>query len=229
MGQIRPVYKKHVLALLSMVLLSSGCGSSSNKSTAPDTTPPSIPTYLTAVRATDTRVSLRWLASTDNVGVTAYAINRNGSKLATTATATTFYSDTTCTANTGYTYAVAALDAAGNESAFSSSATTTTLPTGLADQGIPSAPTGLTASSLNSSSTITLSWSASVSNDVSGYNVYRATSQAGPFTIIVGVTTTTSYVDIGLAMNTTYYYEVTAFSGYPEESLNSNEASATTN
>lgn len=217
-----------LLAVLSMVLLSSGCGSSSSSSTPapPDTTPPSVPTYLTAVAVTDTKVSLRWLASTDNVGVTAYIINRNGSHLATSTTAMTVYSDTTCTASNMYTYTVAAIDAAGNESAFSSSATTTTYPTGTGDISVPSAPTLLTATR-SSSSAIALLWSVSVSHDVSGYNIYRATSSSGPFTTIVGITTTTSFVDTGLTTGTTYYYEVTAFSGVPIESLFSNEASAT--
>jgi len=225
MDKIRLIYKIQLFAVLSMVLLNSGCGSSST-TTTPDTTPPSIPTYLTAVAVTDTKVALRWLASTDNVGVTAYVVNRNGSLLATTTSPTTVYSDTTCTASTMYTYTVAARDGAGNESAVSTSATTTTYPAGSGDISVPSAPTSMSATR-SSSSAIALLWSASVSHDVSGYNIYRATSSTGPFTTKVGITTTTSYVDTGLATGTTYYYEVTAFSGVPIESLFSNEASAT--
>ena len=225
MGNIRQIYKMRLLAVVSLVLLSAGCGSSSSDSTPADTTAPSVPTYLTAVAASDTRVSLRWLASTDNVGVTSYTINRNGSQLATTTTATTVYSDTTCTAATVYTYTVASRDAAGNVSTLSSSATTTTYLAGSGDIAAPSAPTSLIASKL-SSSEISLSWSPSISTDVSGYNIYRAVASLGPYTK-VGTTTTTSYVDTRLTTGTTYYYVVKAFDGVPLESGASGEASAT--
>ncbi len=226
MVKMKFIVKMHFLALISVVMLNSGCGSSSSSSSTPDTTPPSVPTYLTAVAVTDTKVALRWLPSTDNVGVTSYVINRDGSRLATTTTNATVYSDTTCTASTAYTYEVAALDSAGNESAFSTSATTTTYPAGTGDISTPAAPTSLTAAR-SSSSAIALLWTASISHDVSGYNIYRSTSSTGPFTTNIGVTTTTTFVDTGLTTGTTYYYEVTAFSGVPIESLFSNEASAT--
>jgi len=226
MGKIRSICKMHLLAVLFVVLLSSGCGSSSSDSTPADTSAPSTPTYLTAVAATDTKVSLRWLASTDNIGVTAYTINRNGSQLATTTTATTVYSDTTCTASTMYTYTVAARDAAGNASAPSSSATTTTSSASSGDIAPPTVPTSLTASRL-SSGEITLSWSPSTdAYGVSGYNIYRAVASLGAYTK-VGTTTTTSYIDAGLTAGTTYYYVVKAFDGVPLESGASGEAFAT--
>src|SRR5436190_24349463 len=42
----------------------------------PDTTPPTAPTNLTVSAATDTRINLSWTASTDNVGVTGYMVER---------------------------------------------------------------------------------------------------------------------------------------------------------
>jgi cellulose 1,4-beta-cellobiosidase len=217
----------HLLAALSAVLLIIGCGSSSSDSAPPDTTVPSAPTSLTAVAASSTKVSLRWAASTDNVGVTEYAINRNGALLATTGTATTAYSDTSCTASTMYSYSVTALDAAGNVSTPSATKTTTTIVAGLADGTPPSAPPTLTASAL-SSSQISLSWSAATDTvGVSGYYIYRAASQSSTPSRI-GISTTTSYVDTGLAALTAYYYVVTAFDGVPNESVNSQQATATT-
>jgi len=219
-----------LLIILSSVLLSSGCGSSSSSSStppAPDTTAPTVPIHLTAVAASDTRVSLRWRASTDNVGVTTYSINRNGALLATTTTATTVYSDTTCTANTTYTYSVAARDAAGNVSQFSSGAVTTTLGVGLGDTSAPQPP-GTVNAIASSSNQISLSWSVPYDNiGVSGYNIYRAASASG-MPAKIGTSTTTSYTDTGLSPATTYYYVVTAFDGVPNESLNSNQATATT-
>ena len=91
-----------------------------------DTMKPSAPGNLTAVAASATQVNLGWDASTDNVGVTAYMITRNGSALTTVGGTTTTYSDTTASPNTTYTYSVTATDAAGNVSDPSNSKTVTT-------------------------------------------------------------------------------------------------------
>ena len=87
---------------------------------------PSVPGNLTAVAASATQVNLGWDASTDNVGVTGYAITRNGTALTTVGGTTTSFSDTTVNPNTTYTYSVHANDAAGNQSAESNSAIVTT-------------------------------------------------------------------------------------------------------
>lgn len=88
-----------------------------------DTAAPTAPTGLTAT-ASGTTVSLNWSASTDNVGVTGYQVLRNGTQVG-TATGTS-YTDTGLGASTGYSYAVRAVDAAGNASAASNTATVTT-------------------------------------------------------------------------------------------------------
>jgi hypothetical protein len=93
-----------------------------------DTTPPSTPGTPTATAAGPTRVDLSWPASTDNVGVTSYRVYRNGSTTPLANPTTTSYADTTVAASTTYTYAVTAVDAAGNESARSASASVTTPP-----------------------------------------------------------------------------------------------------
>ncbi len=92
-----------------------------------DTTPPSVPTNLTATAVSASQINLSWTASTDNVGVAGYRIYRNGVQLATAAPGTS-YQDTGLTAGTTYTYAIAAFDAAANTSAQSGSASTTTFP-----------------------------------------------------------------------------------------------------
>ena len=43
---------------------------------APDTTRPTAPTGLAATAASPTRIDLNWTASTDNVGVTGYRVER---------------------------------------------------------------------------------------------------------------------------------------------------------
>jgi len=89
-----------------------------------DTTLPSIPTNLSATPISSSQIDLSWSQSTDNVGVTGYRIYRGG-VLVTTVTATS-YSDTGLSANTIYSYTVSAIDAAGNESSQSTSASATT-------------------------------------------------------------------------------------------------------
>ncbi|WP_153538393.1 GH12 family glycosyl hydrolase domain-containing protein, partial [Streptomyces sp. RB17] len=90
----------------------------------PDTTAPSAPSGLTVSGTTDTSVSLRWSASTDNVGVTGYDVYRAGTKVG--STTSTSFTDTGLTASTAYTYTVKAKDAAGNVSAASAVVAATT-------------------------------------------------------------------------------------------------------
>lgn len=90
-----------------------------------DTQAPSAPTNLSSSNITATSATLSWTASTDNVGVTGYLIYSNGNNIGTvTATSANI---TGLTAATTYSFYVKAKDAAGNESAASSSISVTTL------------------------------------------------------------------------------------------------------
>jgi hypothetical protein len=93
-----------------------------------ETDPPSVPTALAATQVGPTQVDLRWDAATDNVGVAGYTIYRNGIELASVPGDRLVYSDIAVAANTTYTYAVDAFDAAGNRSAQSASVTITVQP-----------------------------------------------------------------------------------------------------
>jgi chitodextrinase len=91
---------------------------------APDTTPPTAPSNLSATSISTTQVNLSWTASTDNVGVTAYLLERclgaGCTSFAQIATSTgTTYSNTGLAASTSYSYRVRATDAAGNLSVYS--------------------------------------------------------------------------------------------------------------
>ena len=111
----------------------------------PDTTPPSQPGTLTANAVSGSEVDLGWGASTDNVGVTGYLIERcqgtGCSNFTQIATATgTSYKDTTVSASTSYSYRVRATDAAGNLSPYSNTANATTpTPTPTASSGLVAA------------------------------------------------------------------------------------------
>jgi chitodextrinase len=89
-----------------------------------DTTAPSVPASLAGKAVSSTAINLTWDASTDNVGVTGYRINRDGSQVGTADS--TSYTDTGLTAATSYSYTVAAFDAAGNLSATSAAVSVST-------------------------------------------------------------------------------------------------------
>jgi hypothetical protein len=108
-----------------------------------DTTPPTPPSALSAVAASSSRIDRSWTASSDNVGVASYEIQRDsGTGFSTIATIgnLTSYSDSTVAAGTTYSYRVRARDAAGNVSPFSApaSATPPTVPTALFSDGFES-------------------------------------------------------------------------------------------
>ena len=98
---------------------------------APDTTSPSTPATLQASASSSSTIDLTWTASTDNVGVTGYKVERCSGSGCTTFTqvgtpTTNSYSDTALTASTTYRYRVRATDAAGNNSSYSSIAQAST-------------------------------------------------------------------------------------------------------
>ena len=90
----------------------------------PDTTPPTSPTNLSATAPSSSNISVSWTASTDNIGVTGYIVERcQGSGCSNfaqvgTPTASPFV-DSGLTPNTFYNYHVRARDAANNLSGWS--------------------------------------------------------------------------------------------------------------
>lgn len=82
-----------------------------------------------------------------------------------------------------------------------------------------------TGTSITSSHTVNLSWNASSSPNISGYNVYRAvyTTQCGSYSKINQVlNTTTLYTDSTVANSTSYCYAATAVNTTNQESGYSN-------
>src|SRR5207253_2448364 len=134
------------------------------------------PATLTATAASSSQINLAWTASTDNVGVTGYLLERcQGASCATfTPLATprlTSFNDTGLTPSTTYSYRVRATDAASNLSGYSKVSTATTQ----ADTALlrSTTPATLTATAA-SSSQINLAWTASTDNvGVTGYLLER--------------------------------------------------------
>ena len=203
------------------MLMMQGCTASTNSSTpndppGGDTTAPTAPGALTATAASGTQLNLSWTASTDNVGVTGYKVERctgNGcTSFAQIAGVTaTSFSDSGLLGGTTYGYRVRATDAAGNLSAYSNTSYGVT--TGTADTQAPSAPSGLTAMA-SSSSQIGLTWTASTDNvGVTGYRIERCSGASCTSFAQVGTTSSasaTTYTSSGLTASTSYRFRVRA-------------------
>ena len=207
----------------------SGYSNTATASTPADTQAPTAPSALTATAASSTQINLSWTASTDNIGVTGYRVERcQGAGCTTftqiaTATTTTF-SDTGLAINTSYSYRVRAADAATNLSGYSNTATASTP----ADTQAPTAPSALTATAA-SSTQINLNWTASTDNiGLHGYSIERCLTATCTFLEISPYTTSTIFIDAGLAAGVGYSYRVRASDSAGNLSPYSNIASATT-
>ena len=75
---------------------------------------------------------------------------------------------------------------------------------------------------------VDLSWNLSTSPNITGYNVYRGTSYAGPYSKINsgGLVASSLYTDSNVSSGYTYYYVVNAVDSSGAESGYSNEAQA---
>jgi chitodextrinase len=201
---------------LYVALCLTGCAGGSNNTVSPpppvasDTTPPTAPSNLTANAASGTQINLSWTASTDNVGVTSYRVERcqsascsNFAQIATPTAAS--FNDTGLTSAASYSYRVHATDAAGNLGNYSNVATAVT-----PDTIAPTAPSNLTANAA-SGTQINLSWTASTDNvGVTGYKLERCQGAACSNFAQVATPGTTSFNDTGLTPSTSYSYRVRA-------------------
>ncbi|QQR77523.1 MAG: fibronectin type III domain-containing protein [Candidatus Moraniibacteriota bacterium] len=98
---------------------------------APDTQAPTAPSNLQTSVVSSSSINLAWTASTDNVAVTNYTVERCSGTSCTTFTqiatpTTNSYSDAGLTGTTTYRYRVLATDAANNTSPYSNIASATT-------------------------------------------------------------------------------------------------------
>jgi fibronectin type 3 domain-containing protein len=197
---------------------------------AADTQAPTAPTGLASTAVSSTQINLSWTASTDNVGVTDYLVERcqgagcTGYAPIGHGPLTTF-SDSGLLASTNYTYRVRAADAAGNLGAYSATSSSTT---SAGDTQSPTAPTGLVATVLTSSQ-IALNWTASTDNvGVTNYSLERCQGASCTTYAQIAVPNTTTYTDNNLTASTSYRYRVRAVDAANNWSGYSSIASATT-
>jgi chitodextrinase len=163
-----------------------------------DTTPPTVPTNLTATLGSLTQINLSWTASTDNVGVTGYQIYRDGSQIATTAG--TSYQDTGLSPDLTYTYRVAAYDAAGNVSGLSNEVSFS-----IVDRQIPVISN--VASSGITSTGATITWT---TNEITNGGVSYGLTNYEHGASDPSWGTNHSVVLSGLTASTTYHYQIWA-------------------
>jgi uncharacterized repeat protein (TIGR03806 family) len=216
-------------ALSVMFLLGCSSGSGSDSSPpppppAPDTTAPTVPAGVIVTAQSPTQILVSWTASTDaGTGVAGYRVYRDGSSIALATVTTVNYTDSSVIANTLYSYAVRAFDAANppNESGLSGSVSTTTPAAPPLDTTPPTVPTNVTATA-QSSTQIQVSWTAST--DVSGIGGYRVFRNGG--TTPVATVQTTNYTDNGLNAATAYSYTVAAFDAATPANVSAESAAA---
>lgn len=113
---MRPVSSRWlaVTAAAALAGCNSGSGGGNPGGGSPaDTTPPSVPTELTA-SASAAAIDVSWRASTDDRGVSFYHVFRDGTHLA--SATTTSFEDGAASHGVPHCYAVSAYDAAGNVS-----------------------------------------------------------------------------------------------------------------
>lgn len=164
----------------------------------------SSPTNVVATTLSTSQIYLAWDTVTN---ATYYNIYRStlysGPYTLITTTTTPYYADNSLAPGTTYYYKVQAVNSQYT-GAYSNIVYATTLSSNTI--GTLLAPSNVKASSL-SSSQIFLTWDV-VSNAVY-YNVYRAFSASGTYTLVATVTNP-YYLDSGLSSGTAYYYRVQA-------------------
>lgn len=179
-----------------------------------DTVAPSVPGNVRAMSGDATSVTITWDAATDDIGVTAYSVLRNG--VAVASVGTTTWTDRSVTEGTKYVYQVIAIDAAGNRSAPS---VVLSLAWSSSDVEAPSAPELDVRNA--TSNTIELGWKPSTDNvGVTEYRIYRDG-------ILVGSTQTRRFTDSGLRASTSYTYVIAAVDAAGNANV-SNSATITT-
>jgi chitodextrinase len=178
-----------------------------------DSAAPSQPGNVWQLSRTETSITIGWAESTDNVGVAGYRLFRGGASVDTTAQTLYTYSALAC--GSSYTLEVHAYDAAGNHSAQAVVMMTTAA---CPDVTPPSAPTGLSTSSVTQTSA-TLAWTGSPG--AAGYGLYVHGASAGQ-------TTSTSYVFAALACGKTYTLAADAYDAAGNRSGKSSVSVTTT-
>ena len=189
----------------------------------PDTTP-TAPSNPSASAVSSNQINVFWQDNSNNESgfmvEKASAATGPWTQIGTVGANATTYANTGLTASTTYYYRIRAYNAAG-DSGYSTvaSAATQSAP----DTTPPSVPGGVSTTA-NSTSQITVKWSASTDtggSGMAGYGVYRNGT-------LVTTTTATSYADTGLSSSAQYCYSIVAYDNAGNYSAASSQSCATT-
>ncbi|MCC7201352.1 MAG: fibronectin type III domain-containing protein, partial [Nitrospirae bacterium] len=211
-------------------------GNSNQGSAAPIDNPPNPPTGVSAADVAGDNggaIALNWTvsASTDVTQQRIYRGTVSGGPYGTLVTTisnntTSTYSDNTGLTNgTTYYYVIRTYDGT-QESGNSNQGSAAPV-----DNTAPNAPAALSAADVagDNGGAIVLNWTVSTSTDVTQQRIYRGSTAGGPYPTLVTTlsnNTTATYTDnTGLTNGTTYYYVIRAYDG-TQESVNSNQGSA---
>lgn len=178
---------------------------------------PGTPANLVAtVIPEEDAIEVTWDTNTDDTVLYSLYWNEPGDwTLIQNVTGTTFKIDHGLIHGTEYRFIVSAWDEVPLESVWTNMVTVTHVD-GLA----PLAPTGLAAFSVTGD-TIVLEWATSTEVDLEGYNLYineTGGDWQGPWELVSGDLTTTTFSVEGLVSETTYYFVLSAFDEVPNES-----------
>ena len=184
------------------ILIATACASRASS--------PTQPGRITVSHLTATSATLGWTKSKDDVGVVGYLVYR-GPAAATDANLTliesldvsSLYSATRLYSGTAYKFGIQAIDASNNKSALRTVRLTTL---NSSDMTAPVTPTRGPALRAFSDDRIDLTWPASTSPDVAGYEVLRD----GIAIATIDQPGALHYSDNGLAPSTSYSYAVKA-------------------
>lgn len=184
----------------------------------PDSIPPAVPGSFSAISGSGSGMTLKWDASSDNVGTAGYNLYRDGVKIATTAY--DYYQDSGLINGTAYSYMIQAFDAASN------------LSSPLAIQGItrdttpPEAPAQVVAAAVTKQR-IDVTWAPAQDNGkIAAYHIFRGTDRAN--LTQAGVRKDTIFQDYSVDPGSTRYYAIKAMDSAGNYSPMSLVVSATT-
>jgi len=161
------------------------------------------PVCLTVSTNSKNSITISWGTVSDATGYYIYrSLDKTGPYEQIGSSTSNSYTDNSLSLGTTYYYKVAAYNSSGTSSESSFISVTT----------VPDAPTGVVTTA-NSTSSITVSWEEVYG--ATGYRIYRSDAQT-----YVGTSSTTSYINNGLKVSTTYDFWVTAYnsSGESEKS-----------